>query len=616
VLDFGIEHDLDRSQRVLANRQCLKHAEPSGRSMNRLPALLAASVLGATLVATMSTPAFGEALPTTAPTMTVAGKSGELTFTFGSSAADVEYRVDFGSWSAPAAVADGTASVPYDSFGTADGEHSLYAVDCTADGLCADPTVYVRFTVSNGFPKITSPTTWGHVLGGFTVRATARGRELQLSIDDKPAAMITSAAHTFRYTGTALSDGTHDLYLVGCTNDGTRCAGNMSNVVIVFSDPLKPSIAAVSPSPFSPNGNGVKDATHVTVALPDAETVAMTVRDHAGMVVRGPVRLGQLARGSHTWTWNGKTNRGTRAADGGYRITAATTGARNGAVVSGSSTHAVVVDTTPPTMTATVGNNTTFMPWPDKYRDTFTPKTRMNSAGTLTLSITNTSGNLVRRIASRRWPGGRAWLTWNGTNRSGHIVSPGKYHWRFSVTDSVGNTRRGPLSTVHVSGKKLTAHTMTITRDGADYSNARNSLDGCPVISSSLSSYARGLYVDLNGPGCNPRVVTLAYQFTLPARARYGAITLETYGQSNVRSFVSGSLLQEAGDTDNQKDLDVTVKPGTARTYSLARGSSTTTYLWHHRLEADLEVADRYSAYADFDIRSVQVVVTYYTWSK
>ena len=112
--------------------------------------------------------------------------------------------------------------------------------------------------------------------------------------------------------------------------------------------PLSVGGLAVAPDPFSPNGDGVKDAATISFNLSGAADWSVTVGDRT---------WSGSASGATTVsvTWDGTSGAGTRVADGAYTVQVnATSGSQTA-----SATATVTVDTTPPTLSNLAATNVT-----------------------------------------------------------------------------------------------------------------------------------------------------------------------------------------------------------------------------------------------------------------
>ena len=137
----------------------------------------------------------------------------------------------------------------------------------------------------------------------------------------------------------------------------------------------------------------------------------------------------------------------------------------NGVTVRGLVTHTVRLDTTAPNFSALTGSGAGFYPYPDGFRDTFTPAVTLNEAGVLTLAV-RTSGGQTVRVLRMSEPAGRVSLTWNGRDAANHQVAAGTYRWSYSVVDAASNARSTAGYTVSVSSQRLVAKSAVLTRNG------------------------------------------------------------------------------------------------------------------------------------------------------
>jgi hypothetical protein len=75
---------------------------------------------------------------------------------------------------------------------------------------------------------------------------------------------------------------------------------------------------------------------------------------------------------------------------------------------------------------------------PNPFRDRTTLRFFLTKVGSATLSITDASGRLVKRLAREDFPGGWNKLQWDGRGSNGRKVAPGVY---FLLLDAEGQTR-------------------------------------------------------------------------------------------------------------------------------------------------------------------------------
>lgn len=160
---------------------------------------------------------------------------------------------------------------------------------------------------------------------------------------------------------TNLPDGNHTAAVQLCDTTGTTCPGARSTPVPFRVKNLHPTITSAAPTPFSPNGDGVRDTTKIGYSLPDTETVTWKVTGPTG-TVKDAVTLGTLMAGNRSFVWNGKTTTGTAVPDGTYAIVLSTAATVSGRKLQGRVTKNVTVDRTAPKISAATGDGTTIYP--------------------------------------------------------------------------------------------------------------------------------------------------------------------------------------------------------------------------------------------------------------
>ncbi|MFM6851108.1 MAG: S8 family serine peptidase [Terrabacter sp.] len=554
--------------------------------------------------------AFDALRPDTVPALTSpsngAAVSGSVTLTAASAAAKVRFLVDGSVVGAPVAVANGTASAVWSTWGRPNGAHTVSAVDCSVKDLCSPASTQVAVTLSNAAPAVTSPRPSQTVSGSATFTATAPGGAVAFVIDGVQRGLDTSAPFSLTYPVSALSDGTHSVKAVSCSTTGV-CAGPSSAVVSFKNQSLHPRIVSVSPVVFSPNADGRSDSTKVTYSLPDTETVVYVVRNSAGTAVRGPSGLGTFPAGTRSFVWNGLLNGGARATSGTYRIELVTSRAISGGTLRGSAVSYTRVDQAAPTMTSVTGSGTTFYPYPDSYRDTFSPVFTLNESARVTLTVRSGTGAVVRTITGSR-AAARTSLTWNGRNTAGALVGAGTYYWTLTAQDGAGNRRTSARYSVVVSSKRLVTKTATVTKNGSQFYSAGGSDPYCSGADTSMSDfYPTGVWL-ANTCGTGVELAGATYRFTAPAAISYSSLKIEGYGFSMAPSRL-GAGFTRWGTVDYT--FTPTILTGTSPGWRTIGSVSPGALVNASRLvEATVFVPNTYYN-NDYDIGQVRLTVTY-----
>jgi flagellar hook assembly protein FlgD len=206
------------------------------------------------------------------------------------------------------------------------------------------------------------------------------------------------------------------------------------------------SAAAAGARSFSPNGDGSRDA--LAIAWTNAAALdALSLRIYRadGSVV-GTVPVPAVARGAHTFSWNGRVG-AVRVPDGRYVVSLiGKTGTsqwfnpilawRPGALA----TYGVTVDTVAPKVSSASISGTLLSPNGDGHLDTVRAAIAGTGATGWSFAVVPTSGPLAgRAIAARSGNGPSAGVTWNGTASDGRIVADGTYRIQLALLDAAGN---------------------------------------------------------------------------------------------------------------------------------------------------------------------------------
>lgn len=550
---------------------------------------------------------------TTPTDLSVAGTSGVVTISASSSASFVLFAADGTPLGAPGTVTTGAATVTATTWGWANGTHQVTAVDCTdsdpASCNTTDPPASTSFDLANDAPQITAPPNGGQVTGGFMISATSPGGGLRFLIDGTRRGFDSTAPYTFAYTGSALTPGGHEITVVQCSTDESLCSGPTGTPISITSNSLHPSIVSVSPYTFSPNGDQYKDSTKLTYSLPDTETVYVTVTNSNGTVERGPNRLGTVARGTHSWTWTGRTNSNTVVASGSYRITLSTSATLRGALVRGLVWHGVVVDNRPPSVTS-LTRGTSVYPYRDGYRDAVSMRFRLGERAITTLTIRNSARHVVRTLASTHNPG-VVTLAWNGRDAGGRSVAAGSYTWQLTVQDAVRNRHSTAQYRVVVSSKRLISRSVTILRNGDSFASAGGSDPNCAEASTSLSSYPRGVWLLNTCSPSNPDIAAAFYHVSVPAAAVYSRFTVQVYGWA---LYAPTSMLTGFGWRGGSNDFGIgalyTINTQAEGWYTIG-SINAANYVSPTHLANIVVTVTSDQAPCDFDVKQVRIKLSY-----
>lgn len=220
--------------------------------------------------------------------------------------------------------------------------------------------------------------------------------------------------------------------------DGTSQAVAFEDVTVDNRGPVLS--LAVAPTPFSPNGDGAKDQTVLTLSLEEAVTLDVAVEDAESDQVRKLLDASPAGPGDLDVPWKGSDDGGAPVQDGRYVFhVVATDGVGNAT----DAVADVLVDTRAPTFAwRNVAPEPLLGDGP--VRLTFRTWDRARTLG-VTLAVFDASGLLVERVSGISRERGLRTVPWDATYPSGASVLPGLYRARLTVSDDAGNRRSSHL---------------------------------------------------------------------------------------------------------------------------------------------------------------------------
>ena len=189
---------------------------------------------------------------------------------------------------------------------------------------------------------------------------------------------------------------------------------------------------------FSPNGDGRKDTAELALKMGEGDVVTLDMVDAAGVPVRRLETERHITPSSVIrLSWDGRTDAGTRAPDGRYRVRASLTRQGRSVVVP----RIITLDTTPPaprvisiTPGQVVGPKAPTMGIKVKGISRRRPTD---------FRIIRTDLAKPQVVAAGSRPGGLRKWSWNGRS-GGKPVPPGVYVVQLTVQDRAGNVGRTP----------------------------------------------------------------------------------------------------------------------------------------------------------------------------
>ncbi len=244
--------------------------------------------------------------------------------------------------------------------------------------------------------------------------------------------------------GRTLADGRYVLQLIGRAGARTFTAPSVRPMTpaevtayAVTIDTVGPRLTAASIAGrlISPPRDGRHDAVGLTASSTGASRWRLTAVRLTGASAGSVVRtIGGPGGAPHT-AWDGRTDGGTPAADGRYRLTLAVLDpAGNGAARSWD----VIVDGTAPAIALSAGPPA-FSPDGDGVADASIVHWTNAEPGLTTVRITH--GTKVVRVDALRGARAGGSFRWTGRSTTGARLADGTYVARITVQDAAGNRR-------------------------------------------------------------------------------------------------------------------------------------------------------------------------------
>ena len=190
------------------------------------------------------------------------------------------------------------------------------------------------------------------------------------------------------------------------------------------------------PAWISPNGDGRNERVALRFDLPAAERATVAVVDEAGDEVRRLADDRELARGTHRFRWDGRTDAGRVAADGSYHLRVLLR--RQGRAVTAPRT--LTLDTRPPRPRLLRAGPSVLVP--GSGRGVRIRYEGPSDPGPL-VTVYRTRGGQARAVERVRGPRFRRTAEWDGTV-DGRPAAPGPYALSVTVRDPAGNAGSAP----------------------------------------------------------------------------------------------------------------------------------------------------------------------------
>ncbi len=400
----------------------------------------------------------------------------------------------------------------------------------TLPSLKTDTTAPTNATLTTSATQIHDPATLT-----VTARDTVGVQRVDFLLDGQVAASSDYAADYHSagsyYTGTwslayvpqqnsGIADGTHQL-----TARVYDTSGNFTTTgpITVTTDSTGPQLLspAASPNPFTPNGDGSMDSTHVTFTTAATTSYTVQVFNGATLVKTLKSVTGQAA-GPQSSAWDGTyfdagTSTNVPVADGTYtaRITVSD--------AYGRSTVAdvpVTVDRalaafsrTPAGISPLSGSSSlnhvtgTYSLWAD---------------ANVTVTVADAGNNVVRTIQAATPETGNATtpvvytFAWDGRDDSATVVPDGSYTLKVTAANSVGTVSLSKTVTVDSTGPTVTIDSVTPLTAGSPNPTWTPATDGLLSVTFTVSEGGAGS-VKFTLTGTTQRTITIS----IPSAGQY-----------------------------------------------------------------------------------------------
>ena len=359
------------------------------------------------------------------------------------------------------------------------GHRDANYTDCPGGRLYAQLSTVRKVVARRGQPKIygfiaedpaISPNGDGvrdRATIGFTVSQTAGWR---LVIRDAAGALVrqfTGEGTVVEVTwdgrddgGEILPDGVYSLRA-----DATSAAGEArSATASVRLDTEAPRVGSVtlSPDPFSPNGDGSKDAATLAFVPGEGGAARVSVIAADDAVLRRLTGWKTVTAASQRVRWDGRVGSSSSLRPAAEGVATLLLEVRDPAGNTTSLRRRVTVDRT---LKLTSVSRKTFSPNGDGVRDTVTLAFRLTRAADVTVTVVR-AGSPVRTLRLGRLAAGARSVTWDGRAEGGAGTSSGAYSIRVTADGSIGIMTASRAVTVDLTRPRLSAPATATSRYG------------------------------------------------------------------------------------------------------------------------------------------------------
>jgi flagellar hook assembly protein FlgD len=208
---------------------------------------------------------------------------------------------------------------------------------------------------------------------------------------------------------------------------------------------------AVTPNPFSPNGDGVQDTTTISASFSESASWTLTITDSSNNTVLTTTGSGT----SMSYVWNGQNSSGKTVSSGKY--TATVSGSTASGTFPGDSIT-VQVSVHPTVSIYSYSATTTAFPAGDSTTLSF----QFTVPATWTLSIANSSGTVEASYSDSTATGSGS-ETWTSVDGSGNPLPEGSYTATLTATASGKSVTKSKTLSLQGGGPQVTNFNVSPT---------------------------------------------------------------------------------------------------------------------------------------------------------
>jgi flagellar hook assembly protein FlgD len=251
-------------------------------------------------------------------------------------------------------------------------------------------------------------------------------------------------------------DGAHTVVVRAKDVAGNASSAKVSFVIDTTAPVVKLPDAPATPPTVTPNGDGSGEKVTLPLSGSEAGTLAVTITDANAKTVR-TFSL-PLPTGAGSIAWDGRTAAGAAVPDGRYTVTFASTDLAGNTGVPVTSTVDVYA-----ALMGLARTPALFFPQDgDKLAATAKSTWTLKSPATISITVLDAAGTVIRATTPKAMPAGAGSWTWNGKDEAGAWVPRGGYRIVVGATNGTQAATQSVL--VGADAFRITTSTPAATR--------------------------------------------------------------------------------------------------------------------------------------------------------